>query len=106
MEPEEAEVVQGTSLKYATRRGCNIFQLFDTKEQKDHFVASRRRCLEHQGERVALQECWQNEWQDIKYQGIMAKASVPREDFENAVAAARRRSVDFCGRQAQAACRV
>ena len=28
-------------------------------------VASRRRWLEHKGEMVALQERWQNDWQDI-----------------------------------------
>ena len=38
-------------------------------------MASRRRWLEHQGERAALRESWQNEWHDIKYQGIMAKTS-------------------------------
>ena len=74
MEPEEAEVCLRYILKYSTRRGSNIFQFFDTEEKKDHFVASRRRWLEHQGERVALQESWQHEWQDIEYQGIMAKA--------------------------------
>ena len=74
MEPEEAEVCLRYILKYSTRRGGNIFQFFDTKEKKDHFVASRRRWLEHQGERVALQESWQNEWQDIKYHGVMANA--------------------------------
>ena len=42
MEPEEVEVCLRYVLKYATRRGSNIFQLFDTKEKKDHFVASRR----------------------------------------------------------------
>ena len=98
LEPEEVEVCLRYIFKYATRRGSNIFQLFDTTEKKQHFVASRRRWLEHQGERVALQESWQNQ---------------PRENLENAVAAAkvvfiqgRRRSVDFCGRQAQALCRV
>ena len=37
-------------------------------------MASRRRWLEHQGERVTLQESWRNEEHDVKYQGIMAKA--------------------------------
>ena len=68
MEPEEAEVCLRYILKYATGRGSNIFHLFDTR-----FVASKRRWLEHQGERVDLQESWQNEWHDIKYQGIVAK---------------------------------
>ena len=64
MEPEDEEVCLRYILKYSTRRGSNVFQLFDTKEKKDHFVASRMRWLEHQGERVALQESWQNEWHD------------------------------------------
>ena len=41
MEPEQVEVCPRYILKYATRRGSNIFQLFDTTEKKDHFVASR-----------------------------------------------------------------
>ena len=45
-----------------------------THKRKSHIVASRRRWLEHQGERVAVQENWQNEWHDTEYQGIMAKA--------------------------------
>ena len=51
----------------------NIFQLLDTEEKKDHFV-SKRRWLERQEEMVAVQENWQNEWHDIKYQGLMAEA--------------------------------
>ena len=53
-------------LEYSTRRGSNIFQLFDTKEKKDHFVASRRRWLERQGEKETLQESWPNETSSIK----------------------------------------
>ena len=41
MGPEEAEVCLRSILKYATRRGSNIFQLLDTKEKKDHFVAKQ-----------------------------------------------------------------
>ena len=74
MEREEGEVCMRYILKHATRRGSSIFEIFHTEEKKHHFVASRRRWLEHQGERAALQESWQNEWQDVKYQGIMAKA--------------------------------
>ena len=37
-------------------------------------MASERRWLERQDEKVAVQENWQNEWHDIKYQGTMAKA--------------------------------
>ena len=74
MEPGDVEVCPRYIPKYSTREGSNIFQLFDTKEKKDHFVASRRRFLQHQGETVALQEGWHNEWHDIGYQGTMAKA--------------------------------
>ena len=42
MEPENDEVSPRYILKYSTRGGNNIFQLFDTAEKKDHFVASRR----------------------------------------------------------------
>ena len=42
--------------------------------KKDHLVANRRRWLEHHGERVAMQERWQNEWQDLEYQGAVARA--------------------------------
>ena len=37
-------------------------------------MSSRRRWLERQGEKAALQESWQHEWHDIKYQGVLAKA--------------------------------
>ena len=37
-------------------------------------MASRRRWKKRQGEKVALQESWQNEWHDFKYQGVAAKA--------------------------------
>ena len=114
MEPEEAEVCPRNILRHSTRGGSNIFQLFDTAEKKDHFVASRRRWLERQGEKAALQESGQNAWQDVKYEGRMAKnPSLPREVDENAGVAAKlvfnhggRKSVDFCGRQAQAARRL
>ena len=73
MGQEEAEVCLRYILTHVKRRGSRIFEIFDTKEKNDHLVASRRRWLEHQGERVALQERRQNDWQDIKYEGIMAK---------------------------------
>ena len=56
MEPENEEVSLRYILKYSTREGSNIFQLFDTAEKKDHFVASRRRWLESQGRQAAQQE--------------------------------------------------
>ena len=48
--PEEKEVCLSYVLKYSTRRGSNIFQLFNTSEKKDHLVANRRRWLEQQRE--------------------------------------------------------
>ena len=74
MEPEDEKVSFRYVLKYSTRGGSNIFQLFDTAEKKDHFVASRRRWLEGQGKKAALQESWQNEWHDVRFQGVLAKA--------------------------------
>ena len=38
MEPEDEEVCLRCILKYSTRGGSNIFQLFDIKEKKDNFV--------------------------------------------------------------------
>ena len=61
-------------LMYSTRGGSNISQLFDTSEKPDHFVASRRRWLESQEQNGARQESEQNEWHDMEYQGVMAKA--------------------------------
>ena len=40
MEPDNEEVSLRYILKYSTRGGSNIFQLFETAEKKDHFVAS------------------------------------------------------------------
>ena len=78
IDPQDEEVSLRYILKHSTRGGSNIFQLFFTEEKKDHFVASKRRWLEHQEEKVAVQESWQNEWHDIKDQGIVAKARAPR----------------------------
>ena len=74
MGPKEAEVCLWYILKHAKRRGCGIFEILDSEERRDHFVESRIRWLEYQGERVALQENGQNDWQDVKYEGQMAKA--------------------------------
>ena len=106
MEPEEAEVCLRYILKHAKRRGSRNFEIFDTKEQNDHLVASRRRSLEHQGERVALQERWQKRLARHKVRSHNGKGpSVPRKKDENAVAAAKfffeqggRKPVEFCGR--------
>ena len=37
-------------------------------------MASRKRLLEGQGKNVAQQKSWHNEWRDIMYKGVMAKA--------------------------------
>ena len=72
MEPENEEVSLRYILKYSARGGCNIFQLFDTAEKKkDHFVASRKRCLESQGKKATKQESWHNERHENKYQGVL-----------------------------------
>ena len=65
MEPEDEEVSSRYILKCSTRGGSNIFQLFDTAEKKDHFVASRRRWLECHGKKATKQESCQHEWHDI-----------------------------------------
>ena len=92
MEPESKEISPKYILKDSTGRGGNIFQLFDTSEKQDHFVASRRRWLESQGKNGARQGSGQNEWHDIHISRKNGKSpSVLREDFENAVAAAKAR---------------
>ena len=74
LRPENLEVSLRYVLKHATGRGSNIFQLFDTSEKPNHFVASRRRWLESQGRDGARQESGQNEWYDLEYHGAKAKA--------------------------------
>ena len=61
MEPENEEVSLRYILKYSTRGGSNIFQLFDTAEYKGDSVASRKRWLVGQGKKATKQESWQNE---------------------------------------------
>ena len=43
LRPENLKVSPRYVLKHSARRGSNIFQLFDTSEKPNHFVASRRR---------------------------------------------------------------
>ena len=74
LRPENLEVSLRYVLKHATSRGSNIFQLFDTSEKPNHFVASRRQWLESQGRDDARQENGRNEWYDLGYQGAKAKA--------------------------------
>ena len=52
LKPENLDGSPRYVLKYSTRRGSNISQLFDTSEKPNHFVASRRRWLESQGKMV------------------------------------------------------
>ena len=66
LRPENLGVSLGYVLEHATRRGSNIFQLFDTSEKPNHFVASRRRSLESQGRNGARQENGQNEKYDLE----------------------------------------
>ena len=56
MEPENQEISLRYILKFSTRGGSTIFQLFDTSERQDHFVANRKRWLESEGKNVAQQE--------------------------------------------------
>ena len=63
--PENLEVSLRYVMKHATYRSSNIFQLFDTSEKSNHFVASRRRWLESQGSDEATQESGRNEWYDF-----------------------------------------
>ena len=74
LRPENLEVSPRYILKHFTRRGTDIFQLFDRSEKPNHFVTSRRRWLESQGRDGARQENGQNEWYDLEYQGAKAKA--------------------------------
>ena len=73
LRPENFEVSIRYFLKHVTFGGSNIFQLFDTSEKPNHFVASRR-WLESQGRDGERQENGQNEWHDLGYQGAKAEA--------------------------------
>ena len=73
MEPEETEVILRYILKHARRRGSGIFEIFDTKQRKDHFcgkqealvgvprrqgrLARERRRDEHQRRLTTQREC-------------------------------------------------
>ena len=82
-------------MKHATGRVSNIFQLFDTSEKPNHFVA------ENQGRDGARQENVENEWYDLEYQGTKAKApqhptdSPGEEDHWEVVEETRRRRIAF-----------
>ena len=56
LRPENLEVSLRYVLKHATYRCSNVFQLIDTSEKPNHFVASRRRWLVSQGSDDARQE--------------------------------------------------
>ena len=74
MDPEDSEVCLRYIPTRARRRGSRIFEIISTKENSDHLVASKNRWLEYQERRVAQQERSQSEWQDVNYEGKMAKA--------------------------------
>ena len=59
LRPENLEVSLRYVLEPANYGGSNIFQLFDTSEMPNHFVASRRRWLEKSGER----RCEAGDWE-------------------------------------------
>ena len=66
------------------------FSRFSAQREKiDHLVASRNRWLEYQEKRVAQQERWLSDLQDVNYEGTMAKAPpCPERKDEDAAAAA------------------
>ena len=73
MEPEEAEVSLKYILKHAKRRGSGIFEIFDTEERTILWQAGGVGwSTKEKG--VALQKSGQNDWQDVKYEGIKANA--------------------------------
>ena len=76
MEPEQEnrEISRRYILKYSTRGDSNIFQLLNTSEKQDYFLANRKRWLESHVKNGAQQESGQNEWHDVEHQGVMAKA--------------------------------
>ena len=86
MEPEDKQGLSKVHPEVLDERRQQFFQLFDAAEKPNHFVASRRRWLERQGEKAAGNISGMT----FKHQGVLAKApSVLREDFENSVAAAK-----------------
>ena len=70
---ENLEVSLRYVLQQTTGRGSIIFQLFNTPEKTNHFVASRRRWLESQGRDDARQDSGRNDRYDLGYQGARAK---------------------------------
>ena len=56
MDPEDSELCLRYILTHARRRGSRIFEIFSTKEELDHIVASRNRSMEYQGKSVAARE--------------------------------------------------
>ena len=103
MDPEDSEVCLRYNLTHARRRGSRIFDIFSAKKKFDHLVASRNRWSEHEGKRVALQERWQSEWQDVNLREQWQMRSVSRKKDEDAFAAAEfivnkggRKPVEFC----------
>ena len=53
-----------------THASFRIFDIFSTKEKRDHLVASKNRWLECQGQRVAQQETSQSDLEDMNIEGV------------------------------------
>ena len=70
MEPEDEEVSFKVHLEVRDEKRQqyfpDIFQLFDTAEKKDRFVAKQKALVGVSRKEGTPQESWQNEWHDIK----------------------------------------
>ena len=53
MDPEDSEVCLRYIMAHAKRRESRMSDIFSTKEETDHLLASRNRWLEHEGRREA-----------------------------------------------------
>ena len=73
LKPEKLEVCLRYVLKYSTRRGSYIFQLFDTSEKPNNSVASGRRWLESQGKMVHGKRVGRTSGMLFEHQGAMAE---------------------------------
>ena len=62
------------NLRYIPTHAKRIFEIFSTKEKRDHLVASRNRWLERQGESVAHLKRSQSDLEDMNTEGTTVKA--------------------------------
>ena len=74
MGQEEAEVCLRYILMHARRRSGKIFEIFDTNEKMTIWWQAGRVGWSTKEREGALQERWQHDWQDMKYEGIVVKA--------------------------------